>query len=69
MLDWPGWVLIECGCWVQDRIDEYDYQKPLDGQTKRSLEQHWRKHTLSGVDSDGKVPPHPTHCVACTVHE
>lgn len=29
------------------REDEYDYSKPVEGQTKRPLEQHWRKHTIS----------------------
>ncbi|KAJ0065956.1 hypothetical protein NL108_000211, partial [Boleophthalmus pectinirostris] len=33
----------------KDRIDEYDYSKPLQGQEKRSFDQHW-KHTLSYVD-------------------
>ncbi|KAH8405516.1 hypothetical protein KR215_001747 [Drosophila sulfurigaster] len=38
------------------RIDEYDYSKPLDSQTEKPLEEHWRKHTLAWVDSDsGKV--------------
>ena len=36
------------------RIDEYDYSKPLEGQKKRLLAEHWRKHTLSYV-GDGKV--------------
>jgi succinate dehydrogenase (ubiquinone) flavoprotein subunit len=31
----------------QTRVDEYDYSKPLDGQVKKSMDQHWRKHTLS----------------------
>lgn len=40
----------------KDRIDEYDYSKPLEGQTARPYEQHWRKHTLSTVDlPTGKV--------------
>lgn len=40
----------------KDRVDEYDYKKPLAGQTKIPIEQHWRKHTLSTVDLDsGKV--------------
>uniref|UniRef100_A0A481SY09 Succinate dehydrogenase [ubiquinone] flavoprotein subunit, mitochondrial n=1 Tax=Thermobia domestica TaxID=89055 RepID=A0A481SY09_THEDO len=40
----------------KDRIDEYDYTKPLEGQQRRSFEQHWRKHTLSWMDQDtGKV--------------
>lgn len=40
----------------KDRIDEYDYKKPLEGQTKLPVEKHWRKHTLSCVDmSTGEV--------------
>ena len=38
----------------KERSDEYDYSKPLDGQQKRPLEEHWRKHTLAHVDN-GKV--------------
>ncbi|XP_046672595.1 succinate dehydrogenase [ubiquinone] flavoprotein subunit, mitochondrial-like isoform X1 [Homalodisca vitripennis] len=38
------------------RIDEYDYTKPLEGQTPKPLEQHWRKHTLTKLDAkNGKV--------------
>lgn len=38
------------------RVDEYDYSKPLDGQTKKSVDQHWRKHTLAQIDEkSGKV--------------
>lgn len=38
------------------RIDEYDYSKPLEGQQKKPIEQHWRKHTLAFLDpSTGKV--------------
>ncbi|XP_064086297.1 succinate dehydrogenase [ubiquinone] flavoprotein subunit, mitochondrial-like [Macrobrachium nipponense] len=36
----------------KDRIDEFDYKKPLEGQTPVPFEQHWRKHTLSTVDLD-----------------
>lgn len=40
----------------QDRVDEYDYSKPLQGQEQKPYEQHWRKHTLSYVDAKtGKV--------------
>ncbi|XP_055336638.1 succinate dehydrogenase [ubiquinone] flavoprotein subunit, mitochondrial-like [Paramacrobiotus metropolitanus] len=39
----------------KDRVDEYDYTKPLQGQQKRPLDKHWRKHTLAYVQSDGKV--------------
>lgn len=38
------------------RIDEYDYSKPLEGQQKKSFDQHWRKHSLASVDvATGKV--------------
>uniref|UniRef100_A0A0K2UW91 Succinate dehydrogenase [ubiquinone] flavoprotein subunit, mitochondrial n=1 Tax=Lepeophtheirus salmonis TaxID=72036 RepID=A0A0K2UW91_LEPSM len=40
----------------KDRMDEYDYSKPLENQHAKPMEQHWRKHTLSHVDvKDGKV--------------
>lgn len=34
-----------------NRMDEYDYTKPLEGQQKKPIEQHWRKHTMSYVDA------------------
>ncbi|KAK6167320.1 hypothetical protein SNE40_021381 [Patella caerulea] len=38
------------------RIDEYDYSKPIEGQTAKPFDEHWRKHTLSYVDGNtGKV--------------
>eukprot|EP00794_Sanderia_malayensis_P012233 gene12233-13494_t len=40
----------------KDRLDEYDYSKPLEGQTAKPMEEHWRKHTLSYQDPEtGKV--------------
>ncbi|XP_033849450.1 succinate dehydrogenase [ubiquinone] flavoprotein subunit, mitochondrial [Acipenser ruthenus] len=39
----------------KDRVDEYDYTKPIQGQQKVPFSEHWRKHTLSTVDSNGKV--------------
>jgi len=39
----------------KDRVDEFDYAKPLEGQVRVPLEQHWRKHTMSTVDPKGKV--------------
>jgi len=39
----------------KDRMDEYDYAKPLEGQTKKPVEEHWRKHTLSFTDGDTGV--------------
>lgn len=39
-----------------DRSDEYDYSKPLEGQEAKPLEEHWRKHTMSDIDTaTGKV--------------
>ncbi|XP_075232881.1 succinate dehydrogenase, subunit A (flavoprotein) [Lycorma delicatula] len=32
------------------RVDEYDYSKPVEGQTKKPFEEHWRKHTLTMID-------------------
>lgn len=55
---------------LQDRVDEYDYSKPLQGQEKKPFEQHWRKHTMSYVDpKTGKVKSFPSseHCVAQTM--
>lgn len=40
----------------KDRIDEYDYSKPIKGQQPKPLDQHWRKHTLTNIDpKTGKV--------------
>ena len=39
----------------KDRIDEYDYSKPLEGQKKKPMKDHWRKHTLSYVSSKGNT--------------
>jgi succinate dehydrogenase (ubiquinone) flavoprotein subunit len=36
----------------KDRIDEFDYAQPLEGQTKLPIEDHWRKHTMSYIDTD-----------------
>uniref|UniRef100_A0A182PVF3 Succinate dehydrogenase [ubiquinone] flavoprotein subunit, mitochondrial n=1 Tax=Anopheles epiroticus TaxID=199890 RepID=A0A182PVF3_9DIPT len=32
------------------RVDEYDFSKPLEGQQKKPMEEHWRKHTLTWID-------------------
>uniref|UniRef100_A0A1Q3FY53 Succinate dehydrogenase [ubiquinone] flavoprotein subunit, mitochondrial n=2 Tax=Culex tarsalis TaxID=7177 RepID=A0A1Q3FY53_CULTA len=32
------------------RVDELDYSKPLEGQQKKPIEEHWRKHTLTWID-------------------
>eukprot|EP01135_Chromosphaera_perkinsii_P010189 Nk52_evm55s2039 gene=Nk52_evmTU55s2039 len=34
----------------KDRCDEYDYSKPLEGQTMKPIEEHWRKHTLTKMN-------------------
>ena len=38
----------------QDRSDEFDYSKSLEGQQEVSFDNHWRKHTMS-FEMDGKV--------------
>jgi len=39
-----------------DRSDEFDYTKPLEGQERVDMADHWRKHTLSFMDPEtGKV--------------
>lgn len=38
----------------KDRMDEFDYSKPLAGQQPKPEDQHWRKHTLTTMDN-GKV--------------
>lgn len=34
------------------RIDELDYSKPLEGQTKKSFEEHWRKHSIITMNTE-----------------
>ncbi|XP_036334312.1 succinate dehydrogenase [ubiquinone] flavoprotein subunit, mitochondrial-like [Rhagoletis pomonella] len=36
----------------KQRIDEYDYSKPIDSQQKSPIEKHWRKHTLTWICSE-----------------
>jgi len=36
----------------KDRVDEYDFKKPMENQQKKPMDQHWRKHTLSYCDQD-----------------
>jgi succinate dehydrogenase (ubiquinone) flavoprotein subunit len=36
-------------------MDEYDYKKPLEGQTKKPVSEHWRKHTLATTDESGNT--------------
>merc|ERR1712241_101211 len=37
------------------RLDEYDYSKPLEGQTAKPIEAHWRKHTMAKTDANGNT--------------
>jgi len=39
----------------RDRIDEYDYSKPIEGQAKVPIENHWRKHTMAFTDESGNT--------------
>lgn len=34
-----------------DRIDEYDYKKPVSEQEQVPFDDHWRKHTMSTIDT------------------
>ena len=36
----------------KDRVDEFDFKKPMGDQKKKPLDQHWRKHTLSWCDQE-----------------
>lgn len=36
----------------KDRSDEYDYTKPLENQTAKPVEEHWRKHTLLWIEPE-----------------
>merc|ERR1719195_2594561 len=36
----------------KDRMDEFDYSKPIAAQPKLPMEEHRRKHTLSFTDAD-----------------
>lgn len=39
-----------------DRVDEMDYSKAVEGQQKKPLEKHWRKHSIINQDlKTGKV--------------
>jgi len=54
----------------QDRVDEFDYSKPLEGQTQLPMEQHWRKHTMSLIDPEtGKVTLHYRGVIDNTLNE
>lgn len=36
----------------KQRVDEFDYSIPLEGQTKKDLSDHWRKHTMTIMEGD-----------------
>lgn len=54
------YFLLEYSIISKDRIDEYDYtnieENPIIKQKIKSIDEHWRKHTLSYTDPQtGKV--------------
>ncbi|KAJ8679834.1 hypothetical protein QAD02_015621 [Eretmocerus hayati] len=54
----------------KDRIDEYDYSKPIDGQTAKPIDQHWRKHSLTDIDpKTGDVKIHYRPVIDQTLDE
>ncbi|XP_030764754.1 succinate dehydrogenase [ubiquinone] flavoprotein subunit, mitochondrial-like [Sitophilus oryzae] len=54
----------------KQRIDEYDYSKPIRNQTKKSFEDHWRKHTLCWMDVEqGEVILTYRAVTDCTMNE
>ncbi|KAK9885187.1 hypothetical protein WA026_010694 [Henosepilachna vigintioctopunctata] len=53
-----------------ERLDEYDYSKPLEGQRRRSFDQHLRKHTLSKINlQTGEVEITYRPVIDCTLDE
>ncbi|XP_034475882.1 succinate dehydrogenase [ubiquinone] flavoprotein subunit, mitochondrial [Drosophila innubila] len=36
----------------KERVDEFDYSIPLEGQTKKDFSEHWRKHTMTIMEGD-----------------
>merc|ERR1712110_826219 len=34
----------------KDRIDEFDYTKPVEGQERVPLSEHWRKRTMAQIN-------------------
>ncbi len=48
-------MLSSCREDFKDRLDEFDYSKPIKGQKKKPMKEHWRKHTLSTQGADGQV--------------
>ncbi|CAG9819743.1 unnamed protein product [Phaedon cochleariae] len=54
----------------QQRIDEYDYSKPVRGQKRKSFDDHWRKHTLCWMDvQTGEVCFTHRPVIDCTLNE
>ncbi|XP_023023554.2 succinate dehydrogenase [ubiquinone] flavoprotein subunit, mitochondrial [Leptinotarsa decemlineata] len=54
----------------KQRIDEYDYSKPIRGQRRLSFDDHWRKHTLSWMDVEsGEVCFTYRPVIDCTLDE
>jgi succinate dehydrogenase (ubiquinone) flavoprotein subunit len=58
-------LLLTCGTTqcllfsLKERIDEYDFSKPLSDQKKKPFDKHFRKHSVTTVDHDtGNVSHH-----------
>ena len=52
----------------QERLDEYNYDKPLEGQEMLPFDEHWRKHTLSTMEDSLKVHKAVNSCT-CNGHQ
>lgn len=54
----------------KDRIDEFDYSEPIDKQQERPYETHWRKHTLTTMDTTtGEVKITYRPVIDCTLDD
>ena len=46
-------------------MDEYDYKTTIENQEKVPYDKHWRKHSMSNVDSNFKVTPPTVVAMTC----
>ncbi|CAD7089139.1 unnamed protein product [Hermetia illucens] len=53
----------------KERLDEYDYSKPVLTQQKREIEFHWRKHTLAWIDKKGTVTFKYRPVIDCPIYK
>lgn len=54
----------------KERVDEYDYSKPLECQKKKDFDKHWRKHTLSWIHPEnGTVTLRYRPVIDCTLDD